>query len=143
VLYKFLLSFILLSGGQDLLAQEPAKQEKVVLKQKADSLLQAVALKAENPEINCSANAVQVKEQPRIRLGGVSSISSRDPLVVLDGLPVKYSEIAKINPKKIISINVLKDAKAFAIYGSEGANGVILIETNYSKKERKKLFAVN
>ncbi len=142
-LYKFLLSFLLLTGGQDLFAQEPTKQENVVLKQKADSLLQAAALKSEKPDINCNANGIQVQGQPRIIIGRARSISTKvNPLFVLDGVPIKYSMFAKINPKKIISINVLKDAKAVAIYGPDGVNGVILIETKYSKKERKKLFAV-
>lgn len=142
-LYKFLLSFLLLTGGQDLFAQEPTKQENVVLKQKADSLLQATALKSENPDINCNANGIQVQEQPRIRMGGVRTLSINDkPLFVIDGVPMDYAILDKINPKKIISINVLKSEGGVAIYGPDGVNGVIFIETKYSKKEWKKLFAV-
>ncbi len=142
-LYKFLLSFLLLTGGQDLFAQEPAKQENLVLKQKMDSLLQAAALKSENPDIKCSANGIQVQGQPRIRMGGIRTLTgNHKPLFVIDGVMMDYFKFEKINPKKIISINVLKSEGAVAIYGPDGVNGVIFIETKYSKKGRKKLFAV-
>src|SRR5690606_5250745 len=65
----------------------------------------------------------------RIRVRGERSINgSNDPLIVLDGIPYEGS-ISDINPDEIASINVLKDASATAIYGSRGANGVILVTT--------------
>lgn len=69
----------------------------------------------------------------QIRIRGNRSLGSdesgqNDPLIVLDGIP--YSgNISDINPSIISSVNILKDASATAIYGSRGANGVILITT--------------
>ncbi len=74
-----------------------------------------------------------------IRIRGVSSIyGSNEPLVVLDGMPLQTSDgmgLAHINPNDIASIDVLKDASATAIYGSRGANGVILITTRRASDE--------
>jgi len=75
--------------------------------------------------------------QIRIR-GGSSLNASNDPLIVIDGLPMSGTAggsrgvLASINPNDIESFSVLKDASATAIYGSRGANGVIIIST---KKE--------
>jgi TonB-linked SusC/RagA family outer membrane protein len=66
---------------------------------------------------------------------GVSTINaSKNPLIVLDGLPIEGS-IADINPYDVDNITVLKDAAAAAIYGARAANGVIVIST---KKARGK-----
>ncbi len=65
----------------------------------------------------------------QIRIRGVRSLSaSNDPLIVLDGIPFAGS-INDIDPNSIKSLDILKDASATAIYGSRGANGVILITT--------------
>ncbi|WP_169303380.1 SusC/RagA family TonB-linked outer membrane protein [Pedobacter cryophilus] len=66
-----------------------------------------------------------------VRIRGVSSINgSNAPLVVLDGIPLgDAGNLNAINPNIISSIEVLKDASATAIYGSRGANGVIMITT--------------
>jgi TonB-linked SusC/RagA family outer membrane protein len=64
-----------------------------------------------------------------IRIRGNSSITaSSEPLYVIDGL-IGSSDLSTINPADIASISVLKDASATAIYGSQGANGVIIITT--------------
>src|SRR5690606_9996503 len=63
---------------------------------------------------------------------GVNSISANTgPFVVLDGMPYSTTggTINDINPNDIASIEILKDASAVAIYGTRGANGVILITT--------------
>jgi len=66
-----------------------------------------------------------------VRIRGVSSINgSNAPLVVIDGVPLgDAGGINAVNPNIIASIEVLKDASATAIYGSRGANGVIMITT--------------
>ena len=65
----------------------------------------------------------------QIRIRGQRSLSaSNDPLIVLDGIPFMGS-ISDINPADIKSMDILKDASATAIYGSRGANGVIIITT--------------
>ena len=55
--------------------------------------------------------------------------SGNEPLVVLDGKTIDIAEMKALEPNKIESISVLKDAKATAIYGSRGADGVIIITT--------------
>ena len=65
--------------------------------------------------------------QVRIR-GQRSLTASNDPLIVLDGIPF-MGQLSDINPSDIKSMDILKDASATAIYGSRGANGVIIITT--------------
>lgn len=64
-----------------------------------------------------------------VRIRGIGSVnSSATPLYVVDGMPY-YGDISSINPADIESTSVLKDATATALYGSRGANGVILLTT--------------
>ena len=66
---------------------------------------------------------------PKIQIRGASSITgSSNPLIVVDGYPISGS-LATVNPNDVESIEVLKDAASAAIYGSRGANGVILVTT--------------
>ena len=68
-------------------------------------------------------------EEMQIRIRGQRSLSaSNDPLIVLDGIPF-MGQLSDINPTDIKSMDILKDASATAIYGSRGANGVIIITT--------------
>jgi iron complex outermembrane receptor protein len=60
--------------------------------------------------------------------GGTSLSASNGPLVVVDGIP--GVDFNSVQPNEILSIDVLKDASAAAIYGSRGANGVIIVTTN-------------
>lgn len=60
--------------------------------------------------------------------GGTSLSASNSPLIVVDGIP--GVDINSVQPSEIISMDVLKDASAAAIYGSRGANGVIIVTTN-------------
>lgn len=70
----------------------------------------------------------------QIRIRGTRSLTaSNDPLVVLDGIPFAGS-ISDLSSDDIKSIDILKDASATAIYGSRGANGVILITSNKGTK---------
>jgi TonB-linked SusC/RagA family outer membrane protein len=75
----------------------------------------------------------QTSSQPgaemQIRIRGQRSLNaSNDPLIVLDGIPF-MGNLSDINPADIKSMDILKDASATAIYGSRGANGVIIITT--------------
>ena len=66
----------------------------------------------------------------QIRIRGTRSLTAdNDPLIVLDGIPFSGT-IGDISPDDIKSLDILKDASATAIYGSRGANGVLLITTN-------------
>jgi TonB-linked SusC/RagA family outer membrane protein len=76
-----------------------------------------------------------------IRIRGASSLNgSKDPLVVVDGFPWgDAGNLKQINPDDIESIEVLKDASSAAIYGSRGANGVILITTRKGKVDHPRI----
>lgn len=73
---------------------------------------------------------------PKIQIRAASSLSGNtNPLVVVDGFPISGS-IATINPNDIQSLEVLKDAASAAIYGSRGANGVILVTTKKGRDSK-------
>lgn len=75
-----------------------------------------------------------------IRIRGTNSIhGSNEPLYVIDGFPSSSSNPTVLNNSDIESIEILKDASAVAIYGSRGANGVILITTNKGKAGKTKV----
>lgn len=86
---------------------------------------------------------------PRIRIRGTNSISSgTDPLYVVDGMVIissgsssvaSINPLGDINPNDIQSVDVLKDGAATAIYGSRGANGVIIITTKRGTKGQTKV----
>ena len=92
-------------------------------------------------------NMQQTSSKPgalmQIRIRGSRSLSANnDPLVVLDGMPFSGS-ISDINPTDIKTIDILKDASATAIYGSRGANGVIMVTTKTGKKGKSALVTYN
>ncbi len=70
-----------------------------------------------------------------IRIHGIGTINNADPLYVIDGVPVGPGN--NINPNDVESISVLKDASSSAIYGSRGANGVILITTKHGRQNQE------
>lgn len=79
----------------------------------------------------------------QIRVRGAASINAdSDPLYVVDGIPV--DNLNSLNPSDIESIEVLKDASSSAIYGSRGANGVVLVTTKKGKEGKIKVeFSAN
>lgn len=77
------------------------------------------------------------------RIRGISTINNSEPLLVIDGVPTDLG-INALNVDDIENIDVLKDASATAIYGSRGANGVVLITTKKGKNGDGKLsFSTN
>nr|WP_067058709.1 TonB-dependent receptor [Mucilaginibacter sp. L294] len=75
-----------------------------------------------------------------IRVRGYGSRSDANALVVIDGIPLgDAGDIKQVNPDDIESIEVLKDASSSAIYGSRGANGVILITTRKGKSGQSRI----
>ncbi len=64
---------------------------------------------------------------PSVRIRGIGTVNGNDPLYVVDGFP--QSDIGWLNQNDIASMEILKDASAEAIYGSRGANGVIILTT--------------
>lgn len=99
--------------------------------------------------VQVTVNSGTTNSNPRIRIRGINSINnSRDPLFVIDGVPVSTGDIggntttnalADINPDDILSMDILKDGAASAIYGSRAANGVILITTKHGSKGQLKV----
>ena len=85
------------------------------------------AIKGKVPGVDIVATGYKPGEGVRVRIRGTRSLTaSNDPLYVLDGIPMAGG-IGDLSPADIESIEVLKDASATAIYGSRGANGVVLI----------------
>lgn len=114
------------------------------------------ALQGQTPGVNISSSSATPGSAININIRGISSISaSSQPLFIIDGVPLvsrnnsslnaniqPVNPLADINPSDIESLTILKDAAAAAIYGSRGANGVILITTKRGKLG-KSTFDVN
>lgn len=95
------------------------------------------ALQGRLPGVEFAQTSTRPGAGMQIRIRGQRSLNaSNDPLIVLDGIPF-IGSINDINPNDIKSVDILKDASATAIYGSRGANGVILITTNKGQKGQK------
>jgi TonB-linked SusC/RagA family outer membrane protein len=89
------------------------------------------AIKGRVPGVDIVTTGNKPGDGVRVRLRGERSLrASNDPLYVLDGIPMAGG-IGDLNPRDIESMEVLKDASATAIYGSRGANGVVLITTRH------------
>ncbi len=94
----------------------------------------ALALQGQIPGVRVLTGTNQPGGQPTIYIRGVYTIQgSPNPLLVVDGIPLQSGYFNSINPLDIERMDVLKDASAAAIYGAEGANGVILITTKKGK----------
>lgn len=97
--------------------------------------------------VQVTQNSGQPGGSISLRIRGVNSINgSSEPLYVIDGVQISndgevgdLGSLATINPNDIESMEVLKDASATAIYGSRGANGVVLITTKRGKAGPSKL----
>lgn len=86
------------------------------------------------PGLNITMEKASPSEDQVLRVRGENSLTAdNSPLIVLDGIPYSGS-LGDIDPDNIENLSVLKDASSAAIYGSRGANGVILIQTKKGKK---------
>ena len=86
------------------------------------------------PGMNVTTSNAKPGEDQSLRVRGENSLSAdNSPLIVMDGIPYSGS-LGDIDPDIIENMSVLKDASSAAIYGSRGANGVILIQTKKGKK---------
>lgn len=91
------------------------------------------ALQGSVAGVNIISSGGMPGENPTIRIRGIGSINaSAEPLIVLDGAPFS-GDVNSISSDQIESMTVLKDASSTALYGSRGANGVILINTKRGK----------
>lgn len=92
------------------------------------------------PGIDVAPRSARPGNTAEITIRGIGSISGgREPLFVVDGFPTDALNAASINPDNIASIDVLKDASSAAIYGSRGANGVIIITTKSGRSGQSKV----
>ena len=114
---------------------------KTLLEVPSTNVTQALQGRLAGVEISQTNTQPGATMQIRIR-GQRSLTASNDPLIVLDGIPF-VGGIGDINPNDIKSVDVLKDASATAIYGSRGANGVILITTNRGRRGEKPRVSYN
>ncbi|MBE7171311.1 MAG: TonB-dependent receptor [Williamsia sp.] len=101
------------------------------------------ALQGRLPGVDISQTSTRPGATTQIRIRGDRSLTGdNNPLIVLDGIPF-IGSLSDINPNDIRSVDVLKDASATAIYGSRGANGVILVTTNRGQKGQKARISYN
>lgn len=137
----------------DTLQKEQKIDEVVVIgygKAKAKDLTGSVSVinltKAENQPVADIGQAIQGRasgvnvfnsgepgSNVTFRIRGTGTISNNDPLIVVDGMPLNGG-LNQINMSDVESINILKDASSTAIYGSRGANGVVIITTKRGAK---------
>lgn len=94
------------------------------------SAIEAISGKMAGVQVTATEGSPDAEIRIRVR-GGGSITGDNTPLYIVDGFPV--SSINDISPSEIESIDVLKDASSTAIYGSRGANGVIIITTKSGK----------
>ncbi len=99
---------------------------------------QALQGRAAGVQVTTSSNAPGGGVSIRIR-GGNSINAGNEPLYVIDGFPVYNENGSNLNPNEIESIEILKDASATAIYGSRGANGVVMITTKRGKAGQNRI----
>ncbi|MBL4674852.1 MAG: TonB-dependent receptor [Mucilaginibacter sp.] len=84
--------------------------------------------------VNISASTAAPGQSPSVLVRGVNSINgATSPLIVIDGIPFENASLSDISTTDIASVDVLKDVSATAIYGTRGANGVILVTTKRGK----------
>lgn len=83
--------------------------------------------------VTVSSNSGQPGASAQVRIRGIGTVNDSSPIYVVDGVIV--SDISYVSPNDIVSTEILKDASATAIYGSRGANGVILVTTKKGGEE--------
>ncbi len=100
-----------------------------------DNVLQGLA-----PGLNAGTRSNTPGQLSRITIRSIGSLTAGyEPLWVIDGFPTDQRNAQSVNPADIQSIEILKDASSTAIYGSRGANGVIIITTKKGKAGAAKL----
>lgn len=117
---------------KDLTGSVSSVQGDEIGKMPVSSVSQALAGKITGVQVMQSEGSPDAEISIRVR-GGMSITQSNEPLYIVDGF-VSDNGMKGLDPSDIASIDVLKDASATAIYGSAGANGVILITTKSGKE---------
>lgn len=93
------------------------------------------------PGVTVQQNSGAPGSSSTIRIRGVGSPNSSNPLFMVDGLPVTTLE--HLNPDDIKEMTVLKDAASIAVYGTRGSNGVILVKTKSGRKRSKATISIS
>ena len=102
--------------------------------QETASFSAAQALQGRAAGVTILSTSAKPGEDVQVRVRGNRSLkATNDPLYVVDGIPIVVA-LSELSPSDIESVEVLKDASATAIYGSRGANGVILVTTKKGKE---------
>ncbi len=111
--------------------------QKDIRSRPVDNALQAMQGKVAGVDITSNERPGQVGS---INIRGVRSLTaSNTPLFVVDGIPLSTGGIEYLNPNDIETIDVLKDASATAVFGSRGANGVVIVTTKQGKAGKVQL----
>lgn len=129
----------------DLTGSVSAVREEKLKETVSASIDQALQGRVSGVQVNASSGQPGAASTVRVR--GTSSLTgNNDPLYVIDGMPIGTgmqsngaNPLAAINPADIVSMEVLKDASATAIYGSRAANGVIMVTTRKGKSGDSKI----
>jgi TonB-linked SusC/RagA family outer membrane protein len=98
------------------------------------------ALQGRAPGVLIQANSGQPGASANVTIRGKGTINgSNNPLYILDGIQISAADFATFNPNDFESFSILKDAASTSIYGSRGANGVIVITTKRGKSGKTKV----
>jgi len=96
------------------------------------------ALKGLASGVTVTASSGQPGAAAQVRIRGIGTINSSDPLYIVNGMPIEGG-LDYLNPNDIQSIEVLKDAASAAVYGARGANGVVLVTTKIGKEGKAQI----
>ena len=99
------------------------------------------ALQGKVPGVTVMSTGGSPGTPPSVRIRGIGTVNSNDPLYVVDGFP--QSDIGWLNQNDIQSVEVLKDASSSAIYGSRGANGIVIITTKKGSMSNEHKMNIN
>lgn len=125
------------STKRDLTGSVGKVDMSAVEKTAATSIDQALGGRIAGLNIISTDGAPGSESSVSIRSGGFSQEDT--PLYIIDGFPIENFSLNTLDPKSIESIDVLKDASSIAIYGSRGANGVIIINTKTAKEGKPRI----
>jgi len=109
-----------------------------IVKSPTGNVMEAVQGKISGVDITRTSGGAGAGINITVR-GNRSINAGNDPLYIVDG--IQYTNIQDVNPNDVLSMDILKDASATAIYGSRGANGVILITTKRGAEGKVKVTA--
>lgn len=102
------------------------------------------ALQGESPNLIIQQPTLDPGSNVNINIRGIATIGNNNPLLVVDGIVSEnINDLNLLNPNDIANVTVLKDAGSAAIYGSRGANGVILVTTKSGKLNQKATLTYN